>query len=373
MCDRDPSQKQISVRVLVAPLDWGLGHATRCIPVIYEFLRQGASVTIATDGAPETLLKKEFPQLNYLTLIGYNVTYSKTKAGFLFRLIRQLPRLINVKKKEQRWLQKTIGTHPFDVIVSDNRFGLYSKKVPAIFITHQLHIKSPLGKWMDRFLQKINYRFINRFTQCWVPDDAGLSSLAGALSHPIVLPLTPVKYIGPLSRLKKQTTPETAKHLFISLSGPEPQRSILEKKIRQAIKEIDYTVTLVCGLPGEVVIEQEERLTVYNHLDAVQYAEELQKASFVICRGGYSTIMDVLLLQKKAVLIPTPGQGEQEYLAQWLQQNKLAIAMEQHNFSLVEAIARANAFTYATYIPADKNSLQEAIADLLATIRPQQL
>src|SRR6185295_8610868 len=153
------------IRILVAPLDWGLGHATRCIPIIKDLLKNDCEVWLAGEGRQEALLRSEFPQLPFLSLPGYNIEYSKTSSGLLLKLLLQMPRVITLIRAEHKWLNKTIRTHEFDVVISDNRFGLYHSRVPSIFITHQLAIKTPFGKWNEKILQKWNYSYINRFKE----------------------------------------------------------------------------------------------------------------------------------------------------------------------------------------------------------------
>src|SRR5687767_10959017 len=266
----DPAVKKTSKpRILVAPLDWGLGHATRCIPVIYEFLRQDCEVWLAGEGAQEILLKQEFPKLSFLPLKGYRVKYSSSRRGLLWSVFSQLPRIFKTIRYENNWLKKVMREYQFDIIISDNRFGLYHSSVPSVIITHQLRIKSPFGKWSENLLQRINYRFINRFTECWIPDEEKENGLAGELSHPGVMPAIPVRYMGILSRLKKNNAIEKKNHLLISLSGPEPQRTLLENKIVNEISHYTGTAVIARGLPGaSTLIPSTNEIRFYNHLAA---------------------------------------------------------------------------------------------------------
>lgn len=339
-----PDQKP---RILVAPLDWGLGHATRCIPVIYELLAQQAAVWLAGEGAQETLLKQEFPELPFLTLPGYRVRYGRSKAGLLTNLFLQVPRLLRSIATEQQWVKNAVQEYGFDAIIADNRFGLSHPTIPSVFMTHQLFIQSGIGKQAGRWLQKKNYRFINRFTECWVPDEPGAPGLAGELSHPQQQPTIPLHYTGVLSRLKKTGIAEKKRHLFISLSGPEPQRSLFENRIIRDISHYNGTAVIVRGLPTAArMIPSTNDIRVYNHLSAADYNIEIEKAEYVIARSGYSTVMDLAALQKKSILVPTPGQTEQEYLATHLAQQKTAYCISQKKFSLNQALEAASRFEY---------------------------
>jgi UDP-N-acetylglucosamine transferase subunit ALG13 len=332
-------------KLLVAPLDWGLGHATRCVPVIRDLLNSGCKVWLAGEGAQEKLLREEFPSLPFLPLKGYRIKYAKS--GLTGKLLLQIPSILRSIKEENKWLNAQVNKYGFDAAISDNRYGLYHEKLFSVFITHQLCIKSALGKWSEGFLQKWNYKLIDRFNECWIPDEEGKDNLAGELSHPVKLPTVPVKYIGALSRFQKKNIDEIKDHLLIILSGPEPQRTILENKIVDQIVNYTGTVTIVRGLPTEQnIIPSTNTIHFYNHLSSEELNSEALKAEFIISRSGYSTVMDIAALQKKSILIPTPGQTEQEYLADHLMKKKFAFCVNQKEFSLLKNIEEAKQFDY---------------------------
>jgi UDP:flavonoid glycosyltransferase YjiC (YdhE family) len=353
-------------RVLVAPLDWGLGHATRCIPVIHELLAQGAEPWLAGEKAQEQLLRSEFPQLQFLHLAGYRIRYSKTSAGLIWKMIRQVPKMRNAIQYENEWLKKMIAKYRFAAVISDNRYGLYNEKIPCVFITHQLQIKSAAGKWTEALLQKSNYRYIERFSTCWVPDESGEPNLGAALSHPKQMPRVPVKYCGVLTRMNKTEAVEEKGHLLIILSGPEPQRTLLENKIVEEISEYPGTVTVVRGLPGGAhLIPSTNGINFYNHLPAMELNKEMERAEWVISRSGYSTVMDAVYLRKKCIFIPTPGQTEQEYLSESLLMKKVAYSTKQKNFSLRKALQAANNFQYELPRLEKHDRLKELVGSLL--------
>lgn len=347
-------------KLLVAPLDWGLGHATRCVPVIRDLLNSHCEVWLAGEGAQEKLLREEFPSLPFLPLKGYRIKYART--GLTGKLLLQTPSILRSIKEENKWLKEQVNKYGFDAVISDNRYGLYHEKIFSVFITHQLCIISSLGKWSEKLLQKWNYKFINRFNECWVPDEEGENNLAGELSHPVKLPSTPVKYIGPLSRFSSSPLgiafgkPIATEgdggikgHLLIILSGPEPQRTILENKIVDQIVKYPGTATIVRGLPGErTIIPSTNTIHFYNHLSSQELNNEAMKAEFIISRSGYSTVMDIAALQKKSILIPTPRQTEQEYLADYLMKKHFAFCVKQNDLSLMTNIEEAKRFEYNT-------------------------
>ncbi len=334
-------------RILVAPLDWGLGHATRCIPIIRLLIAEDFDVWLCGENAQEELLTTEFPALPFLKLRGYHVKYSKTKRGLFWKMILQLPKLKKVIRYENKWLENIVQEYGIDAVISDNRYGLYHTSIPCIFITHQLNIKSSIGKWSEKILQKINYRYINRFTECWIPDLESKNNFAGELSHPELKPTIPLHYIGILSRFEKKETDEKKDHLVVIISGPEPQRSIFEDLIIQHISHYNGTATIVRGLPGSAnIIPSTNMIKFYNHLPAEDLNKEMLEAEYIISRSGYSSIMDIMLLKKKSILIPTPGQTEQEYLGNYLTNNHLAICIQQKDFDLESSLKKAAAFNF---------------------------
>ena len=346
-------------RILLAPLDWGLGHATRCIPIICGLIEQGHTVLIAAEGPTKKLLEQEFPNIEYLPLKGYKVKYAKRKSTLAFSILRQIPKIIGIIIFENNWLNRIIENKKIDIVISDNRFGLYNKNAHCVFITHQLLIKTP---FLQGLLQKLNYRFINKFNECWVPDFYDEPSLADRLSHPKKMPSIPVRDLGLLSRFKKPKEVEL-QHILILLSGPEPQRTILEQKILKQLNFFPKPVLIVRGLPDSgSVLEVQKNVKYVNHLAAKQLEEAIHSSFFVIARCGYSTVMDLIKLQKKTILIPTPGQTEQEYLAKHLFTRKMAFCAKQESFDLKKALDTAKTFQYSFLDRNDATLLHEALA-----------
>ena len=356
-------------RILVAPLDWGLGHATRCIPLIRLLLQRGCYVMVGAEGAVEHLLRTEFPQLHYLPLPGYRVRYAKTGLGLLTALTRQLPRLFKTIKEENAWLHKIVAQHRIDAVISDNRYGLHHQGIYSVLITHQLQVQTPLGKIGHQLLQILHYKYINRFNACWVPDYEAAPGLAGALSHPAKMPAVPLTYLGPLSRFE-QGEEQLQHYVLVMLSGPEPQRTVLEQQLLPQLKAYGGPVLFVRGLPGTIGLPPVPyNVNIMNHLGAGAMQQALQGAQLVIARTGYSTVMELMALQKKSILIPTPGQTEQQYLARHLMKHHYALCLPQKGFSLLGAVQQAQGFAYA-FPEADgnSNSLANAVDALLQKI-----
>jgi UDP:flavonoid glycosyltransferase YjiC (YdhE family) len=341
-----------NTKVLVAPLDWGLGHATRCIPIIKGLLSHGYEVFLAGEGAQSILLKAEFPQLTLIPLKGYRVSYSNHKRGMALKLLWQLPKIWRAIQFENRWLHKQVALHHFNIIISDNRYGLHHPSVKSIFITHQLTIKAPF-RVAEKWLQHIQYRLIRSFNTCWVPDIPGLNNAAGILSHPAILPPVPVTYIGWLSRFEPKKLPVIYRYCIV-LSGPEPQRTQLENKLLTQLTGITDSVLFIRGLPGAANLPATPpNIICKNHLPQEALEMALLQSEWIISRTGYTTVMEILCLQKKAILIPTPGQTEQEYLAERLGLQNWAYSVLQERFEWEKATREAADFEYQW--PANNN------------------
>lgn len=333
-------------RILVAPLDWGLGHATRCIPLIRELRALGCEVLIGADGAPAELLGQEFPELEQVPLPGYGIRYQDGASGFGFRMITQLPSIRSAIRRENRTLRDWLTRHPLDAIISDNRFGLHSPGIPSVLVTHQLEIRSPFGEVSQGWLRRANYHYIQRFDGCWVVDFPGTDNLAGELSHPQKLPRVPVTYLGCLSRFSPDTRP-TRLDLTVIVSGPEPQRTHFARMVSAQLRGTSLNALVVQGLPGEgSAAVQDGTVRTVPHLSAGKLNEALLESALVLCRAGYSSIMDLVRLDRKAILIPTPGQTEQEYLAKYLMERGYFLSAPQQGFQLQEALARAAEFPF---------------------------
>ena len=320
-------------KILVTPLDWGLGHATRCIPIINELIYHHCEVIIAASGEGFFLLKKEFPALVILRINTYKISYSRRRSLLLLKLVAQVPAMAISIWKEKLWLDKIIKKYKIDAVISDNRPGMNSKKITSVYITHQLLIKTG-NIFFERIAQKIHYHFIKQFTYCWVPDYKE-NGLAGELSHQENSPSN-VLYIGPLSRFELLTDMPNKYDVLVSISGPEPQRTIFEKKIFSQLKNYNKKVLFVRGLPTEheSLKTENEIIQILNHLRADELNKAFQESKIVISRSGYTTIMDLVKLGKNAVLVPTPGQTEQEYLSNYLMKKNIFYSVTQDRFSL---------------------------------------
>lgn len=337
-------------KILIAPLDWGLGHATRCLPIIGLLLNEGHSVTLAAPEPTIAFVKEHFPEINTVVLHGYGITYAKKGFYFSARIISQIPKILKAIRREQTWLQQIQASKNFDLIISDNRYGLHHAGTRCAIMTHQLEIQTGLGQMANRLLQKWHYRLLEKFDACWVVDNPDNKGIGGKLSHPENLPQNAC-YIGLLSQFslsnpKAETNTQTTseqqkKEILILLSGPEPMRGLLEKELKNQCGQLSskYVIHFVAGKLGtKAKPERENGFHYYPCLNGKELAPLLSRADLIVSRSGYSTLMDLAFFEKRAVLIPTPGQTEQEYLAKFLHQKWGVAITRQGNISLQESI-----------------------------------
>lgn len=326
------------MKILVAPLNWGLGHASRCVPLIHRLLDEGHEVVIGGDGMSFTLLRKHFPKLRYVYLAPLDLHYSRS-GNQTWAMLKAIPQLLLWRNKDRLMLKAILQEEHFDQVISDNRPGLYNKQVECIYITHQLQIRlTKTWQWAEAMASRIHARMYTRFNKVWVPDYEDINhSLAGELSHPSNLRLsrkkTEFQYIGPLSRFHSPIThkPSPINYEVVAvLSGLEPQRTLLEQELIERYSGKEERVLIVQGLVNHPNTRiKRGNLTIVPSMADAELVPALLNARHIIARSGYSTIMDLEALGLLSVgnnkplpvhieLIPTPGQPEQEYLAAWL-------------------------------------------------------
>ena len=276
--------------------------------MIKSLILRGHTIITCGDQKSKIIYEKEFPNILHIIIDGYKPTYSKYNIQE-WSIVKQIPKFINRIYKEQKDAERISKELNIDIIISDNRFGFRSKKTINIFLTHQLKIKGPEN--LMKFVNKINERFIKKFDVCWVPDFEN-SLLSGDLS---TCKFKTTK-IGPLSRFEDGYTKKTKfKYKYLAIiSGPEPQRSLFEKEITHAFKKIKDPCVIITGQIKKSK-DKIKNIDIYPHLEIKKFKEIVVQSELMICRSGYSSIMDLYFLRKKVMFIPTPGQTEQEYLA----------------------------------------------------------
>jgi uncharacterized protein (TIGR00661 family) len=316
--------------ILVAPLYWGLGHAARCIPIINSLLENSFEVIIASDGGALLLLRKEFPELPYVELPSYEISYPRKGKNLKWKMLSRLPHIWRTMISEKNIIAKMVSEGRIDGIISDNRFGVHSKKVPSVYITHQLNVLTGSTSGLS---SKIHQHIIKKFDECWVPDVSGSVNLSGILGH-LKQSFSHIKYIGPLSRMQKIELPLVYNVLAI-ISGPEPQRTIFESKLLETFSGTKLKTLVVRGVvETEQKTIQHKNLTIINYLQSRELEMAINESEIIVSRSGYTTIMDLAAINKKAFFIPTPGQYEQKYLAKRLKNLRIVPSCSQENFSM---------------------------------------
>lgn len=351
-------------RILVAPLDWGLGHASRCIPIIHELQAQGAEVIVGAANKPLKLLLHEFPNIEHVYMPGMNVAYPK-RMPMSFFMARRAPKFLKWVREEQDIIQSIIQSYNIDGIISDNRYGLFTSKIPCVLITHQLFIKASIFSFVFKNLTQF---YASKYNFCWIPDFIGEPNLSGDLSHR-KSKLENLRFVGPLSRfaIPAYYKPEVRYDLLVVLSGPEPSRTLLENNIMAQLRKSNLKSLVVRGLV-DAESEQEE---VIGNITRLAYltSNKLQKAilmsKMVLCRSGYSSIMDLSKLQKKAFFVPTNGQTEQEYLASKLMKQGLAFYTTRNKLSIDEQYEEALNFS-GLGIEWDDDLLKNSVHEFLS-------
>lgn len=323
--------------ILVASLNWGIGHASRCIPVIRYLQQQNCNIHLASSGKAAELLKTEFPELPLHYIPSYNIKYPQS-GNMVFSMIKQMPKILKAIYREHKWLKNFLKRHNVEAVISDSCYGMWNNKVSSVFITHQLNIRAP---YVSGIINGINSFFIKKYNEVWVPDDPDTINLSGALSR-FSKPATNVKYMGILSRFAKLHSPkrDLTYDVCVIISGPEPQRTIFESIVLNQINNFPHLkCVIVRGMEDKPLeVKTGNHVVFYSHLSAQPFLEILNSSKIVVCRSGYSTLMDLACTGNKAVLVPTPGQTEQEYLAAFHKEKGYYFSMSQAGFKLSDVL-----------------------------------
>jgi UDP:flavonoid glycosyltransferase YjiC (YdhE family) len=325
-------------RVLIAALNWGLGHAKRCIPLIRALENSGAEVLLASDGVALHLLKAEFPHLRTISLPSYRIKYFFQ--NMVLNIACQMPRILYAIIAEQWHTKRIVQEYHIQGIISDNRYGCFSHSAKSIILTHQLNLRVPHKK-LEWLANHILRRSLANFTEIWVPDSANEPTLSGELSHP-ANDTDKTRYIGLLSSFKKSAKPvKQAYDVAVVLSGPEPQRSYLAQILLDQARSMPQKFIFVLGKP-----KPNQHHYVADNIEVVPFlpSNELNAviaaSGVIVCRSGYSSLMDLAVMGKPAILIPTPGQTEQEYLAENLSRQQLFVVQQQGEIDLKSALEK---------------------------------
>lgn len=358
--------------ILVCPLDWGLGHATRLVPVIDLLVNKGSRVIIGADNRPLAYLEQRFPNCEFIRFPGFQPMYPKS-GSMAIAMAKAYPKMQASAKKSHQLLQDFINEHDIDIVISDNRYELYSELAYTVFITHQLNIKAPgLTKLVKPLIKSKINNYIKKHDELWIPDFESEPNLSADLSHVKKFPIKNYHFIGPLSRFTLLTTDTYSKKidLLIILSGPEPQRTMLENLLIEQALDTNYTTFVLQGKPEFSAIKKIKNVQVIPHASDEKIADWMHQAKHIVCRPGYSTIMDLAILGKKAIFIPTPGQTEQIYLAKKFKAQKYFNSTDQNEIQLSKHLKEMGEYN-GFRINFQSDSLKQRINTLLSTNQNQ--
>lgn len=360
-----------SERILICPLEWGLGHAGRMIPLARKLQKMNNEVFIGAGQEHLALFREELPGAVLIEFKGFKPGYSGIFPQYLILLFK-LPVLIYHILVEHYKLRSIIREHKIDIVISDNRFGLWRHNMKTVYISHLHLIPLPQKlRWLEPVGIIIHRFFIKKYSLCFIPDVPGRINLSGRLSHGLKLPPN-TRFIGILSRFTGQVESGrreavlSGKRIVLILSGPEPQRRILKQKVTDIFKDSDMQLVILEGKPGgnqDAVVSG--NICSYSHLPASEFRNVLLESDYIISRSGYTTIMELVSLNRSALLIPTPGQTEQEYLAEHLSGTGWFSTVPQKHLEKGLILPR-NKDLHAESITDESNKLlEEALADLL--------
>jgi len=331
----------VNKKIFISLLDWGLGHACRVLPVIRKFNDEGYSVYIASSGRAKELLKRELTDCHFVDFPRYPVRYPRTRFFVTRFMLVIFPAMLITMWREHYHLKKLQKIYNFDLIISDNRFYAWHKNVPSFLISHQLRYKLPWPinnfEWLPEYF---NYFFFRRYDKIIIPDNHEPESYTGQLSHKLRF-LNPdgLYYAGILTSLvpEDEQITEIIDYLII-ISGPEPQRSKFEQIIFKQVNQLKGNVVVALGLPEKNYKIRQGNAVFYTFMDRQQMSRYMQMARFIIGRPGYTSVMEMIELNKRGVFIPTPGQVEQVYLARYFEQQGWCHFVTQEKMNLAEAV-----------------------------------
>ncbi|MGD0341271.1 MAG: glycosyltransferase [Bacteroidales bacterium] len=360
--------------ILICPLEWGLGHATRMIPLARKLEEKGNKIFLGSGEEHLSLFRNELPGLTYISFPGFRPGYSRYFPSWLVMLCK-IPALVYHIIREHSELKKIVKENSIDIVISDNRFGLWNKDATTVYVTHMLRIPFPKP---FRFAEitgiAIHQAIVRKYNHCFVPDLPGETNVTGRLSHGLRLPKN-TRFIGLLSRFTDTPAAGSGsfdyRHNTVILSGPEPQRGILKQKLENFLRAQEPRTIFLCGRPGrDNKITKNGNFIYYDHLDSARMSEVLKGSECIISRSGYSTIMELISLGCTALLIPTPGQTEQEYFAGFLEKKRWFRSVSQKKIETADLTKTETVFNGKEMMEQSGKLLEEAV-QMLSEYRKQ--
>ena len=356
------------MKIIYAVCSWGLGHATRSLPVIRKFITEGNEVAIISNGRTLELLKKELgDNIEYFDIPDYPMLLSENSRQFMAKSIIYWPTFIARMESGLQRLKKILENRKCDRIISDARYDMYSRTIPSFFISHQMRIMNPLRLEMfERGSEIFNLFFFKRFAGIIVPDYTE-DNLSGDLSHNLKkINENKLHYVGVLSDFKKKQMKKDIDYL-ISISGPEPQRTMLEEKLLPQLDDLKGNTIVTLGKTESMDKLNKKGIETYSFLTKEKREDLLNRSKLVISRSGYSTILDLAVIGTKALMTPTPGQVEQEYLGQYHNKKGTFYSVQQEKIELIKDVEIAKKMS-GVIRKCDVDKSVENIINIVATV-----
>jgi UDP-N-acetylglucosamine:LPS N-acetylglucosamine transferase len=358
------AELEVKKRIFVAVLNWGLGHATRSVPLIKELQLQGAEPIIGSDGEAADFLKGFFPELQYVEMPSYKVRYENN--DMYLNMAKQLPSLLWTLQKERSFIRQIIEKYKIQGIISDNRYAVSSNEIPSVFLGHQLNIRIS-NFFVSKLINYLNHQFLSKFGKIWVPDFEDDNNLSAELSSGFKH--NALSFIGSLSRLNTEVSSNTTYKIVAVLSGPEPQRTYFEDILTSKLRALDIPSLLVRGIVKTGADKKIGQLSIKNFANEEELASLIKGAELYIARSGYSTLMDLAKIGSGALLlVPTPGQTEQEYLANRLRIKNSALVQQQHKLD-IQLAWDCRKTVFGLHKTDNQGLLSNAVRDFLESIK----
>jgi len=357
------------LNILICPLEWGLGHAGRMIPLARKLQERQNNLFIGTGKEHQSFFRNELSGITYIDFQGFKTDYSRFLPQYIALLLK-MPLLFYHTIAEHFKLKKIIKDYKIDIVISDNRMGLWNRRIKCVYVTHLPVVPFPEKLVYLEWIGILFHRyFIRKYTFCFIPDLPGETNLTGRLTHNLKLPGN-TRFIGILSRFSSGVTFTENKsgfvHNTIILSGPEPQRSILRQRLVRILNDSDRPTVILEGKPGrnDGPVRTGSIISC-NHLPPDKMQNIITGSEVVITRSGYTTIMELISLNCSALLIPTPGQTEQEYLAKYLSLKGWFTTMTQKSIREGVPLSSGKTIWPSEMIFESRELLEKALDELL--------
>ncbi|MEK6968538.1 MAG: glycosyltransferase [Nanoarchaeota archaeon] len=337
--------------------NYGLGHATRMLPVIMKLIEQGEKVTIVAKGNSLLMLKNELGDASNYELMQYEVPLKFSDKGFsMFETLKAGPSFISLISSQKKWLENFSAKEKIDRVIADGEIGYHLKNKKSFFVNNQLRLLP--GSLLGDGTELLTDVFSKGFEKVIVPDDEN-GTLGGLLtSKTRFYDKKRLAYVGILSSIRKKNVVRNVDY-FISISGPGISKEVFTRQVMEQLHLLKGKVVVALGRPDLKEIASKGNAKIYPYLNRKQQESFLNKAKLVISRSGYTTMMELAEIDKKAFFIPTLNHPEQEYLAKFQKNSGRFHYSKQDSFNFKEDIDEAKQYPGFKNVPKTKKSVEK--------------